>query len=111
MPVTMTWNLVSEQAPAHQESIIWLRVASSFGSYGFEPREVEVEYIWQGIDDQGYPTGEDIIYEDGDEPISGCRLMVLFDGWEPNPTDLWMSQVDYRNFIEENIPALKGETE
>jgi hypothetical protein len=106
MPVTMTWSLVSEQAPAHQESIIWLRVRSSFDSYGFEPKEVDVEYVWNGVDGDGYFTGNAVCYEEGDEQQEGYCLIMCVDGYELQPTDLWMSQEIYYKFLEENIPNL-----
>lgn len=110
MPVTMTWNLVSEQAPEHQEEIIWLRVSSSFTYCGYEPREVDVEYVWAVVDEEGEFTGNCVTYEKGDKPEKNWRLLITVDGWELLPTDLWMSQADYYNFLEENIPILMGET-
>lgn len=106
MPITMTWNLVSEQAPKHQENIIWLRVASSFDSYGFEPREVEVEYMWAELNEDNLETGNCVCYTEGKEEIKGHRLIICVDGDEMQPTDLWMSEDAYYKFLQENIPVL-----
>ncbi len=107
MPVTMTWNVISEKKPAHDQQIIWLQVRSSYGSYGFEPREITAEYQWIETDEQG-DTGSGVCYESGDEPLEGHRLAVLADGWEMAETDLWMDVNDYDAFLEANIPALRG---
>lgn len=108
MPVTMTWNIVNEKVPAHDQNIIWLKVVSSLDSYGFDPREITVEHQWSEVDVNGYDTGSAVCYEHGDEPLEGHRLVVLADGWEMQPTDLWMDANDYYTFLESNIQALKS---
>lgn len=108
MPVIMTWNTMSEKNPAHGQSIIWLQVTSAFDSYGFQPRELTVEYQWSEFDEQGYDTGVALCYEEGDKPLPGHRLVILADGWEMSETDLWMDVNDYYTFLETHIPALRG---
>lgn len=108
MPVTMVWNIAAEKKPAHGENIIWLKVQSSFGSWGFEPREITVEYQWVEVDEDG-DTGSAVCYEPGDKmPDDGFyRLAILVDGWELQETDIWMNIDDYDRFLMENIPALR----
>ena len=106
MPVTMIWNIAAEKKPSHGEGIIWLKVQSSFGSWGFEPREVTAEYHWVEVGEDG-DTGNAVCYEEGDEPLEGHRLAILVDGWELQETDLWMNIDDYDKFLMENIPALR----
>lgn len=107
MPVTMTWYTVAEKKPDHDQSIIWLKVTSSFDSYGFDPREITVEYQWSEVDEQG-DTGSAVCYEHGDEPLEGHRLVILADGYEMNDTDLWMDVDDYDAILLDNIPALRS---
>lgn len=106
MPVTMTWNIATEKKPAHNQEIIWLKVSSSFASWGFEPREVTAQYQWVEVDEDG-DTGNAVCYEEGDEPLENHRLAILVDGWELQETNLWMAVEDYDNLLMENIPALK----
>lgn len=106
MPVTMTWNVAAEKKPAHNQMIIWLKISSSFDSWGFDPREVTVEYQWSEVDEYG-DTGSSVCYEEGDEPLEHHRLVIIVDGWELQETDLWMDVEDYDKFLMDNIPALK----
>lgn len=107
MPVTMTWNIFGFAKPKHEQSIIWLKVDSSFGAYGFDPCEVTAEYQWVEVDEDGYETGISTLYENGDTTLEGNKLVVLADGWEMEDTDLWMATEEYDAFMEANIPALK----
>lgn len=108
MSVTMTWKVFGEEKPKHEQDIIWLRVRGDYGFFGFEPREVTVEYQWEEIDDEGYLTGVGIIYTEGDNPPENCQLLVLAEGFEIQETDLWMAVEEYDRFLIENIPQLKG---
>jgi len=109
MPVTMIWKIFAEEKPKHNQDILWLQVRSSFAAYGFDPKEITVEYQWEEVDAEGYPTGTGIIYTEGDEPPENCRMILLAEGWEMQETDLWMAVEDYDRFLIENIPQLKGE--
>lgn len=108
MPVTMTWNLFSEKRPAHHEQIIWLQTTSAFDGWGYNPREICVEYCWVEMDDDGYANGISYIYEEGDTTPDNCELAILADGNAMEESDLWMNEDDYYAFLEANIPALKS---
>mgnify|MGYP003345377661 CR=1 FL=1 len=97
MPVTITFNKTSEKKPENQESIIWLRTTSSFGYQGFEPREVDVEYQWTELDEDGYETGNSYTFESNEDFSNNekMRLDLLFDGYIAAPNDLWVSQEDF----------------
>ena len=86
MSITLTFHNFSERSPDHGQEIIYLRSISSFGSYGFDPRETTVEYLWELIDSGGNSVGSFVGYENGDTPPEsdeeGCiyELRVSVDG-------------------------------
>lgn len=108
MSVTITFHRISEKKPEHQEDIIWLRKTSCFDMLGFEPREIQAEYQWTALDDEGSPNGNAYCYEgegdikDFDNPAS-VQLDILLDGYIASDDDLWISQEDYWKCFEENV--------
>ncbi len=109
MPVTMTWKRFKEEKPKHEQDVIWLRVRSDSGYYGYEPTEVTVEYQWEELDGLGEYTGCSTCYTEGDKQEANERLLILAAGWEMLDTDLWMCIEDYNTFLEENIQQLKSQ--
>lgn len=105
MPVTITFNRVSERVPEHNQEIIWLQKTSSFDYYGFNPRQVSVEYQWTGfyINEKGnkLQTGSAICYNTGDsvpeQEKDGTfyEIDMLVDGWTLDTEDLWIDVEDY----------------
>lgn len=108
MPVTITFYKISEKKPKHQEDIIWLRNTSSFDMEGFEPREIQAEYQWTELDEDGEPNGNGFIYEseedlkDFENPDS-VKLDILFDGYVATDDFLWVGVEEYWSFFEERI--------
>jgi hypothetical protein len=110
MPVTITFHKVSEKKPEHQQSIIWLKTTYSFGYQGFEPREIQADYVWENVDEDGRingcaacfdPETEDV--NDPEQIINGERwkLFLLFDGWCAHENDLWVDVDEYWKCFEE----------
>ena len=108
MSVTITFHRISEKKPEHQEDIIWLRKTSCFDMIGFEPREIQAEYQWTTLDQNGEPDGNAYCYEgendvkEFDNPDS-VQLDILLDGYIASDDDLWISQEDYWKCFEENL--------
>jgi len=101
MPVTITFYRLSERKPKNDEHIIYLYNITSFGYDSFEPRECNVEYCWEEIDEEdGLPTGSSICYEDGDEQPENHTLMMLFDGAELDEDTLWIPFDEYMDTLE-----------
>ena len=109
MPIAMTWKLFKEEKPKHEQVIIWLKIRSGGGCYGYEPSEVTVEYQWEELDAFGECTGCSTCYTEGDKQEANERLIILAEGWEMVDTDLWMCVEDYETFLEDNIPQLKSQ--
>ena len=96
MSVTITFYTFEEKKPKHQESIIWLRSISSFGFEGFDPTEVDVEYCWFEVDEEGYHTGDQVCYDSEDDSVpDGCKLEVMFDGYVATDDMLWIGVEEY----------------
>lgn len=108
MSVTITFHRISEKKPEHQEDIIWLRKTSCFDMIGFEPREIQAEYQWTALDEDGCANGNAYTYEgeddikEFDDPTS-VQLDILLDGYIASDDDLWISQEDYWKCFEENV--------
>lgn len=108
MPVTITFHKISEKKPKHMEDIIWLRNTSSFGNSGFEPREIQAEYQWTSLDENGWEDGLSFTYEEGDDEIlfeehENMRLDILFDGYIVKDDTLWISQDDFWKCFEGTV--------
>jgi hypothetical protein len=108
MPVTITFYKLSEKKPEHLEDIIWLRKTSCFNMQGFEPREIQAEYQWTALDEDGTPNGNAYCYEGGEDikdfqnPDS-VQLDILFDGYIATDDFLWVSQEEYWKCFEEDM--------
>ena len=106
MPVTITFHRISEKKPEHLEDIIWLRNISCFDSVGFEPVSIQAIYQWTVVDEDGYCTGNDFIYEGAydiknfDNP-DNVQLEILLGGYSASGSDLWISLADYWKCFEE----------
>ena len=96
MAIQITFYRISEKKPKHNDEIIWLKPTGSFGYYGFEPREITVEYSWTEVDEKGSETGNQCCYseEDGEE-LEGHKLEIIFSGYTADDNDLWCSIDDY----------------
>ena len=95
MPVTIKFYNVSEKKPKHGEDIIWLRRQGSFGYYGYDPRQITVEYQWDILEDGEY-NGTSCCYEsESDFTSDEATLVILFDGQQVDEDDLWISVEDY----------------
>ena len=93
--VTLKFYTLQDRIPSNGEEIVYLRSTSSFGYFGFEPKETTAEYCWFGYDGQGIHTGDQIGYDpdidsnfkigatfvDEDDPHVYWKLEVLFDEW------------------------------
>lgn len=51
--ITFNFYKVSERMPKHGESIIYLKGVRDLCGFGFEPREINVVYYWNEIDENG----------------------------------------------------------
>lgn len=89
MSVTFTFHTVAERKPAHGQGIIWLRKTSSFGHEGFDPRQIEVEYVWD--DGEGCSCG----YDGEEEELDGFSLRIMFDGEYVDEEELWIPLEEY----------------
>ena len=95
MPVTIRFYKVSEKKPKHGEDIIWLRHAGSFGYYGYDPRQITVEYQWDILEDGEY-NGTSCCYESQDDfKPDEANLVILFDGQQATEDDLWIGVEEY----------------
>ena len=106
MSVTITFHRISEKKPKHLEDIIWLRNTSCFDSFELEPRSIQAVYQWIGVDEDGYCTGNDFIYESIEDieyfdNTDSVQLGILFDGYRARDDDLWISLEDYWKCFEE----------
>lgn len=99
MPVTLKFYKLSEKKPKHLEDIIWLEGCGSFGSFGFNPREIKVEYSWTELDEAGFDSGNSYCYDEkylkdfNNDAL--FRLDILFDGNVGDDDTLWCSVEEY----------------
>jgi hypothetical protein len=111
MPVTFTFHTIEEKKPKHDQEIVYLRIGSEFGYAFFEPKVLQAEYRWEEIDEDGYPTGDDVIYN-GESPkeMEGHKLILLDeDGWELDNKALWMPVSEWLE-IQEKILGEENDT-
>lgn len=94
--MNIEFNRGSEKQPKHDEEIIWFNPThgGGFGSLGFQTRQGVVEYQWEELDDDGYPTGVSFVYQEGEEPIEGCQLIVLINGIEIDSDNVFWANSD-----------------
>lgn len=113
--ITLKFYTLQDRIPKHDEEIIYLRPMSSFGYYGFEPKETTAGYCWFGYDEQGLHTGAQVGYDpeielnfkvgdtfvDEDDPQVYWKLEVMFDEWCVTEVDeslqrfLWVPVEEY----------------
>jgi hypothetical protein len=96
MPITITFYKVSERKPKHNESIIWLKNVNQYGFEGFEPVELNVEYSWEEIDENGDYTGGSYVYDQNNPPPPvNCKLIILFKAVIAEDDFLWCPVEEY----------------
>lgn len=105
MSVDIHFYTIAERRPKHQEKIIWLSEVNSFHLTGFDPREIEVEYQWTEIDDEGYETGGAISYN-GYDLIGNFRLDIMFDGYIVQDKTLWCPVKEYWKSFENHLKGV-----
>ena len=100
---TLTFHTFAEKRPDHGQEVFTLHVSSFYGTV--EARFATVEYTWLEVDEDGKPTGDQVLYDPadgsdgsgvGDVP-EGCVLgfMLTGDGWRShNDHDLWCPASD-----------------
>ena len=64
--ITLNFYTLAEKTPKHNESIIYLDKKYSFDSYGFQPREINVEYSWELVESDGTHCGGSVGYDEND---------------------------------------------
>lgn len=104
MAIQFTFYRVSEKKPKHNEEIIWLKSTSVFAYYGFEPKEVTVEYCWSEVDETGTPTGNQCCYSEEDgEDLEEHILQIMFGGYFAEDNWLWCSVDEYWDAFDNEI--------
>lgn len=104
MAVQFTFYRISEKKPKHNEDVIWLKSVSSFGYYGFEPKELTATYCWFEVDANGEHNGNECCYSEGDgESLEGHSLAIMFGGYTVEPDWLWCSVDDYWDAFDNEI--------
>lgn len=98
--ITLNFYTLAEKTPKHNESIIYLDKKYSFDSYGFQPREINVEYSWELVESDGTHCGVSVGHDENDptppelseeEIADGCRyeLVILAEDQYMNEDSLW----------------------
>ncbi|HET8686989.1 MAG TPA: hypothetical protein VFM18_10040, partial [Methanosarcina sp.] len=101
MPISFRFYTFSEKKPQHKESIVYLKQYHSFDTMGFEPRECEVEYIWDELDEEGELTGTSIGFESmSDYTSKEAKLLMLLDGYPATEGTLWIPLEEYSKLLE-----------
>lgn len=98
MPVSFTFYSLVERQPEHLEEVVWMRPVNACGSEGFDPRQIQVEYSWAELDENGWDTGTSFCYsEETKDHFSSdkYRLDILFDGNVGDTGTYWCSIDDY----------------
>src|SRR3989304_6272109 len=99
--ITLKFYTVEERKPNHGEDIVWLKKTTSFfGADRFQFNECNVEYQWLEIDEKGEETGCGRCYEEGDRPLEGYVLNILFDGWDADEC-LWCPIEEFGSSFDE----------
>lgn len=98
--ITLNFYTLAEKTPKHNESIIYLDKKYSFDSYGFQPREINVEYSWELVESDGTHCGVSVGYDENDptppelseeEIADGCmyELVILAEDQYMDENSLW----------------------
>lgn len=103
--VNLQFHKFSEKAPKHNEHVLWFNPVGFFGSLEVSPEPGKVEYSWEEIDRDGYPTGHSFCYN-GEAEIPSCRLMIAIGPSYASDSTYWVSTEEVLDLVEADIEDL-----
>ncbi len=100
MSVSIIFYTMAERQPKHNEHVIWLRPTGSFGFDGFDPQEVNAEYCWFQLDEDGTFSGNQMMYSSRNKIApAGYKLEIMFDGEVVDDFTLWCPVKEYWKYF------------
>jgi len=112
--IQIPFYTTEEKSPSHNQFIIILVGRTSFDMTGFEPRQVNVEYSWEGYDNEGEHTGTSACFNAETESHKKLGDLVLFgldlgttyklewqaDGLRSEDIAFWVPEEEYWEALE-----------
>lgn len=92
---------IKERQPKNGDSIFMLGTKDSFGDWFLDPQIIDVEYRWSIIDEDGYDSGDEEIYDAEKEMPSNCKLTLLGGSEEIESTTLYIKAEDMTSLFED----------
>lgn len=101
---TLPIYTVGERLPANGEVILQFINSSTYGVQDLHVVFSEVNYVWEEFDEDGYPTGSGILYDektnDVGHPPEGCRLVLQVVGGILGPNSKYATSEDVQKLME-----------